>query len=125
MMLPDKRAIITGGAQGLGQALTERLLKEGCRVLVADIQDKQIDSTVQTLQATYGEKIAGMVCDVSVEADVAALVDKAVQNFGGLDIFVANAGILVSGSITEFDVAKWRKVMEVNLVGQMICMKHA
>src|ERR1035437_7867464 len=124
-MLKDKRAVITGGAQGLGEALTARLLKEGCRVLVADIQDKQIDATVKPLRATYGDKIEGVVCDVTVEADVAALVDKAVQNFGGLDIFVANAGILISGAITDFDVAKWRKVMEVNLVGQMICMKYA
>ena len=125
MMLKDKRAVITGGAQGLGEALTARLLNEGCRVLVSDIQDKQINATVKTLRATFGDKIEGMACDVTVESDVAALVDKAVQRFGGLDVFVANAGILVSGSIVEFDVAKWRKVMEVNLVGQMICMKYA
>ena len=92
---------------------------------MADIQDKQIDATVKALRATYGDKIEGVVCDVTMEADVAALLDKAAQRFGGLDIFVANAGILVSGAITEFDVAKWRKVIEVNLVGQMICMKYA
>ncbi len=124
-MLKDKRAIITGGAQGLGEALTTRLLNEGCRVLVADIQAKQIETVVKTLQAKFGDRIEGMVCDVTVESDVAAVVDKAVQRFGGLDIFVANAGILMSGAITEFDVAKWRKVMEVNMVGQMICMKYA
>ena len=59
-MLKDKRAVITGGAQGLGEALTARLLKEGCRVLVADIQDKQIDATVKTLRATFGDRIEGM-----------------------------------------------------------------
>lgn len=125
MMLKDKRAVITGGAQGLGEALTARLLQEGCRVLVADIQAQPIAATVQAFRAKFGDQIEGMVCDVTVENDVAGLVEKAVQRFGGLDIFVANAGILLSGAITEFDVAKWRKVMEVNLVGQMICMKHA
>lgn len=124
-MLKDKRTVITGGAQGLGEALTARLLKEGCRVLVADIQDKQIDATVQAFRAKFGDKVEGMKCDVTVESDVAALVEKAEQRFGGVDVFVANAGILVSGAITEFDVAKWRKVLEVNLVGQMICMKYA
>ena len=124
-MLKDKRAVITGGAQGLGEALTARLLKEGCRVLVADIQDKLIDVTVGKLRKSFGDKVEGLPCDVTVESDVTALVDKAVQSFGGVDVFVANAGILVSGSIVEFDVAKWRKVMEVNLVGQMICMKCA
>ena len=125
MMLKDKRAVITGGAQGLGAALAARLLKEGCSVLVADIQDKQIVATVDKLRESFGDKINGMKCDVTVESDIAALGDKAIQSFGGVDVFVANACILVSGSITEFDVAKWRKVMEVNLVGQMICMKHA
>jgi len=124
-MLKDKRAVITGGAQGLGEALTARLLKEGCSVLVADIQDKQIAATVGKLKKAFGDKVEGLKCDVTVESDVAALVDKAIQSLGGVDVFVANAGILISGSITEFEVAQWRKVMEVNLVGQMICMKHA
>jgi len=58
---------------------------------------------------------------VSVEALVAA----AVNHWGGVDIFVANAAVLMSSALTEFDVARWRQVMEVNLVGQMICMKYA
>jgi len=117
--------VITGGAQGLGEALTTRLLKEGCRVLVADIQEQQIAATVGKLRASFGDKVEGVPCDVTVESDVAALVEKAGPALRGRGYFVANAGILVSGAITEFDVAKWRKVMEVNLVGQMICMKYA
>ncbi|MBI2441801.1 MAG: sorbitol-6-phosphate dehydrogenase [Lentisphaerae bacterium] len=125
MLLKDKRAVITGGAQGLGHALAARLLKEGCRVLLADIQELEIAATVRELRAAFGENVAGRRCDVTVEADVKALVDQAVERLGGLDIFVANAGILISGPVTEFDVSQWRKVMEVNLVGQMICMKYA
>ncbi|MBI2438326.1 MAG: sorbitol-6-phosphate dehydrogenase [Lentisphaerae bacterium] len=125
MLLKEKKAVITGGAQGLGQALAERLLKEGCAILLADIQEQPIAATVKELRASFGQKVEGSVCDVTVEADVAALVDKAVQRLGGLDIFVANAGILISGPVTEFDVAQWRKVVEVNLIGQMICMKYA
>lgn len=125
MLLKDKKAVITGGAQGLGQALAQRLLQEGCQVLLADIQEPLIVKTVKELQTTFGDKVAGKVCDVTAEADVAALVGKAVERWGALDIFVANAGILISGALTEFDVAQWRKVIEVDLVGQMICMKHA
>lgn len=125
MLLKDKKAVITGGAQGLGQALAERLLQEGCQVLLADIQEQLIAKTVKELRTTFGDKVAGKVCDVTVEADVVSLVDRAIRGWGALDIFVANAGILISGALTEFDVEEWRKVIEVDLVGQMICMKHA
>ncbi len=124
-MLPNKRAIVTGAAQGLGEMIAARLLQEGCRVLVADIQEPQVSATAAMLKKTTGGEAIGITCDVTVEAQVEALVAKTVSQWGGLDIFVANAAILMSSALTEFDVARWRQVMEVNLVGQMICMKHA
>jgi sorbitol-6-phosphate 2-dehydrogenase len=126
MSLQDKRAVVTGAAQGLGLAIAERLLKEGCRVVLADLQEAATQASAQTLARSYGEdRVLGLRCDVTSEPDVASLVEQAVTRMGGLDIFVANAGILISGAITEFDVNKWRKVLEVNMVGQMICMKHS
>lgn len=126
MNLKDRRAVITGSAQGLGQAIAQRLLEEGGRVLVADLQEAQLVSTRDQLRTSFGEaRVAHSVCDVTKEDDVRRTVDAAVQAFGGIDIFVANAGILIAGPIAEFDVARWRKVIDVNMVGQMICMKHA
>ena len=124
-MLKDKRAIVTGAAQGLGEAISARLLREGCRVIIADLQEKQLDEAAARLRKEFGESVLTMRCDVTNEPDVEALVKLADAKWGGLDVFVANAGILISGAVTEFDVARWRKVMEVNLVGQMLCMKHA
>ncbi len=125
MLLNDKRAVVTGAAQGLGKALVERLLTEGCRVLAGDLQETQLAETAADLGTRFPGRLITARCDVTQEADVKALVDRAVSTFGGIDVFVANAGILISGPLTDFDVAKWRKVIEVNLVGQMLCMKHA
>jgi sorbitol-6-phosphate 2-dehydrogenase len=69
-------------------------------------------------------RVRGTTCDVTSEPQVEALVAATVRELGGLDVFVANAGVLLSGPLTEFDVGRWRKVIEVNLVGIMICMKH-
>ncbi len=125
MVLADKRAVITGGAQGLGRALAERLVRAGCRVLIADIQEDLIASAVREIEAASPGRVAGQRCDVTVEDQVAALVQGAQTRFGGLDLFVANAAILISGPLVEFDATRWRRVIEVNLVGQMLCMKHA
>lgn len=125
-ILSGRRAIVTGAAQGLGAAIADRLLAEGCRLLAADLQEETLAGTAEHLRAKHGQdRVLNIRCDVTGEPDVAAMVALAEKNWGGLDIFVANAGILISGPIAEFDVAKWRKVIEVNLVGVMICMKHA
>ncbi len=118
--LKDKRAIVTGAGQGLGEAIGKRLFDEGCSVIFADV--KMHEEAAGSLKS---DRALAMKCDVTSEADVSALVDGAEKAWGGLDIFVGNAGILLSGPIIEFDAAAWRKVIDVNLVGQMLCMKHA
>ena len=126
MDLKNKKAVVSGAAQGLGFALAERLLKEGCRVVMGDIQEDSLKRSRDELAGRFGQDaVQWAKCDVTREEDVAALTAMAEKELGGLDVFVANAGILISGAVTEFDVARWRKVMEVNLVGQMVCMKHA
>lgn len=126
MMLKDKHAVVTGAAQGLGRAICERLLREGCDVVLADIQAGPLAEAVAALTAAVpGRRVLSAPCDVTNEEHVRAAVELAVRELGGLDVFVANAGILISGPLESFDVARWRKVIEVNLVGQMICMKHA
>ncbi len=124
--LTGRAVAVTGGAQGLGRALVERFLDEGCRVVAGDLQEAQLRTLSDELSARYGgDRIAAVRCDVTCESEVETLVATCLRQFGALDAFIANAGILISGPLVEFDAAKWRKVMEVNLVGQMLCMKHA
>lgn len=123
--LQGKVALVTGGAQGLGAALCERLAREGCGVVVVDLNAEGAQKLAAELAPKYGVKCLGVGCDITNEADVAAAFAQVKDTLGRLDICVSNAGILISGEITEFDVAKWRKVVDVNLVGYMVIAKYA
>jgi sorbitol-6-phosphate 2-dehydrogenase len=123
-VLPDRIALVTGGAQGLGQAICQRLAKEGCHVIVADLNEEKAIQTAESVTALTNRRSIAVKVDVSEEAQVEAMVNRCVQKFGRLDILVANAGILLAEEITEFP-AKWRAVMNVNLFGYFLCAKHA
>ncbi|HQE91449.1 MAG TPA: sorbitol-6-phosphate dehydrogenase [Anaerolineae bacterium] len=123
--LRDKIAIVTGGAQGLGAALCERLAREGAHVVVADLNREGAEATAAAIAAQTGQRTLAVQVDVTNEAQVAALVARAVAEFGRLDILVSNAGILISGPADEFDAGKWQAVINVNLVGYFLCAKHA
>lgn len=123
--LAGKYALVTGGAQGLGAALCERLADEGASVAVVDLNGEGAAEVAERLAKGYGVKAIGVGCDITDEGSVAAAFDRIKNEFGRLDICVSNAGILISGDITEFEVSKWRKVIEVNLIGYMIIAKYA
>ena len=129
--LQDRPPIGTGGGQGLGRAICERLAAEGCEVVVADLNEQTATETAESLNAYYRDsdqsnrRALAMRVDVTQENHVAALVDRTVQEFGRLDIFVSNAGILIAGEIESFPADKWQAVINVNLVGYFLCAKHA
>lgn len=123
--LPDKVAIVTGGAQGLGRAICERLANEGCAVVIADVNEKGVVEAAAAVAEATGAKTLGLKVDVTKEAEVEALFATTEQQFGRVDVVVSNAAILIAGSITEFDAEKWRAVMTVNLFGYFLVTKHA
>jgi sorbitol-6-phosphate 2-dehydrogenase len=123
--LQDKSAIVTGGAQGLGQAISHRLAREGCRVLIADVNEKGVTESAAAIAKETGRNVLGVKVDVTQEADVKMLFDRAAREFGRVDIVVANAGILIAEPIADADAEKWRAVMNVNLFGYFLVTKHA
>src|SRR4051794_30958594 len=123
--LLDQVAIVTGAAQGLGAAIVARLAEEGAHVVVADLNLSGAQQVATIVAQATGRRTLALAVDVTAEDQVAALVDQTVASFGRLDIMVANAGIVLSGPIEEFDVAHWRKVVDVNLTGYFLCAKHA
>lgn len=123
--IKGRTAIVTGGGQGLGEAICLWLAQEGCNVVVADINPSSIQNTVQRIKTEHDALAVGIVTDITQEEQVAKMVDHAVAEFGSLDIIVSNAGILIAKAIDDFPAAEWLKVIEVNLFGYFLCAKHA
>jgi sorbitol-6-phosphate 2-dehydrogenase len=123
--LKGKKALVTGGAQGLGAAIVECLAAEGCDVVVWDVNAKAARATARAVAQKSGRRVKADQVDITDAEAVRAAMDKAAGILGGLDIMVCNAGILVSGDSVDFDIAKWRKVIDVNLVGYFICAREA
>jgi sorbitol-6-phosphate 2-dehydrogenase len=125
MILQGKTAIVTGGAQGLGQAISQRLAQEGCNVVIADVNETGVNATATSIGKETGRRVLGVKVDVTQEVDVSALFERAVKEFGRVDIVVANAAILIAEPIADADAEKWRAVMNVNLFGYFLTTKYA
>jgi sorbitol-6-phosphate 2-dehydrogenase len=125
MRLEGKIALVTGAAQGLGEALAERLAKEGCSVALADINGERVRATAERIAKETGRETLAVTMDVSDESSVAAGFCHVEDQFSKLDILVANAGILKAHRVIDFPVEEWRSVIEVNLVGYFLCAREA
>src|ERR1700720_3894485 len=123
--LRDKIAVVTGGAQGLGQAISRRLADEGCKVVIADVNEAGATTAADAIAQETGQRAIGMKVDVTQEAEVSALFDLAVREFSRVDVVIANAAILIAEPIVDADAEKWRAVMNVNLFGYFLTTKHA
>jgi sorbitol-6-phosphate 2-dehydrogenase len=124
-LLQDRIALVTGGGQGLGQAICARLAAEGAHVAVADLNEQTAIDTAAAIVANTDRQSLAIKVDVTDEAQVKAMVKQVVDKFGRLDILVSNAGVLLAEEITEFPAEKWRLVMNVNLFGYFLAAKHA
>jgi sorbitol-6-phosphate 2-dehydrogenase len=124
-MLEDQIAIVTGGAQGLGEAICHRLANEGAHVVVADINGAKAEQVAAAIRDQTGRGAIAVAVDVTDENQVEAMVAKTVKRFGKLDILVSNAAILIAQPVDEFPADQWQAVINVNLVGYFLCAKHA
>ena len=118
--LTGRRALVTGGAQGLCEGMAAALAAAGARVMIADLQE----SGAQTAKS-LGEGHGFVRLDVSDDASWEAAVADAVGQLGGLDILVNNAGIEITSLLVDIDAAQARKMLEVNLLGTTLGIKHA
>ena len=119
--LKDKVAIITGGAGGIGRVVAEFFLKEGADVLIFDNNKADLENTIREINS---KKLSHFVGDVTILEDNLKAVDIAKEKFGGLDIFVANAG--TEGevkNIEDYDIEKFDQVMSVNVKGPFLGLK--
>ncbi len=124
--LDGRAAIVTGAAQGLGEAIARRLAAEGCAgVTIADLNSEKARAVADAIMDEFGCKALAVQVDITDEPQVRAMVDATREAFGSVDILVANAGILIANDITEFPPEKWRAVLNVNLFGYFLCAQAA
>ena len=120
--LEGKVAVITGAASGLGEAIAKRFVEEGAQIVIGDIQKDEGES----LANSFGDRAIFQLCDVTVEDDIAFLVDRAVEKFGSLDVMVNNAGIVgARGPIAQTPAEEFSTTIDVLLIGTFYGMKHA
>ena len=123
--LAGRRAVVTGAAQGLGKGIARRLAEAGASILVADVKGELATAAAEDLARAYGVRAIAARMDVSDEASVAAAVDLAVRELGGIDIWVNNAGLFPSIPLTEMSQEVWDQVMAVNLRGAFLGSREA
>ena len=124
--LAGRTAIVTGGAKGIGRHYSEALAAEGAEVMIADIADGS--ALAEEIAGKHGRNATtSMVCDVSDESQVKALVARTMERFGKIDILVNNAALyapLQEQEFTDIEVAVWDRVMSVNIRGPFLMAKH-
>ena len=124
--LAGKIAIVTGSAQGIGAGIAEHMLEEGAYVVIADLNGELAAENAQKYNQIYGEYSALAVrVDVGDESSVAAIIDSTVLYYGGLDVFVSNAGVLKAGGLDELTLAQFEFVTKINYTAYFICVKYA
>lgn len=115
--LRGRRAVITGGARGLGRAIAARLAEAGADVLLADIDTDLAGETAGELARAHGTRVCATHLDVTDPASVDAAAEFAVQELGGFDIWINNAGVFPAFSVLEATDEQWRQVQAVNIDG--------
>jgi 3-oxoacyl-(acyl-carrier-protein) reductase len=129
MELESRVAVVTGSARGIGKAIAQRLFDAGATVVVADLNQDDVDNACREIsarsEAEAGERIAGFACDVADPDSVWGLFKSVKNRFERLDILVNNAGITRDSLFSKMTFEQWKKVIDVNLTGTFLCCHHA
>jgi NAD(P)-dependent dehydrogenase (short-subunit alcohol dehydrogenase family) len=124
MRLQDKVGIVTGGANGIGEAYSRGIAAEGAPVVIADLDEKRGSKLAEEIQRSGGKALF-VKTDVSKKRDAENVVEKTVERFGSVDILVNNAGILYTAPFEETTEEMWDKLLAVNVKGVFFCSQAA
>jgi 3-oxoacyl-[acyl-carrier protein] reductase len=122
MRLQGKVAVITGGAQGLGRAITQAMAREGAKVVVADLQAGKAESVAEEARALGAEALA-LEVNVASEPSVQRLADETFKRFGRIDILVNDAGVYLKGPVVSKTEEDWDRTLDINLGGNFLCAR--
>ncbi|MFH5801282.1 SDR family NAD(P)-dependent oxidoreductase [Haladaptatus sp. CMAA 1911] len=123
--LDERVAIVTGGNRGIGRAIATALAEAGANVVVASRDQAQAETAAGEIETKTGAEALGVECDITDEGAVTAMVEATVERFGGVDVLVNNAGIVVHEAIESMTLTEWNDVIETNLTGTFLCSRAA
>lgn len=123
--LRGRRAVVTGAARGLGEAIARRLAEADATVLAADLDRAAAERTAAKLSAASPARVHAAHVDVAQSESIAQLADAAIERLGGIDIWINNAGIFPSKPLLETTDEEWDRVLDINLRGVFIGCREA
>ncbi|MFD5793664.1 SDR family oxidoreductase [Streptomyces diastatochromogenes] len=124
-LLKGQKALVTGANSGIGRATAVALGRAGADVVVNYVAGREEADKVVEEITSLGVRAAAYEADVSNEDQVVAMTNRMVEEFGTIDILVANAGLQRDAAFTDMTLAQWQKVLDVNLTGQFLCAREA
>jgi NAD(P)-dependent dehydrogenase (short-subunit alcohol dehydrogenase family) len=114
MDLAGKSVLVTGAAHGIGRATAMAFSRKGAQVAVADIDGEAAEKTVSELEFAGGRAVA-ITADVSAETEFNSMIDRTIEELGGLDVLVSNAGVSVAGPVETVPLEDWRWIVDINM----------
>ena len=124
MKLRDKKALVTGGGVGIGEAIALAFANEGADVAIASRNSSNLESVARSVDS-MGRKSLAITTDISSEYQVKAMVEKTLAEFGRIDVLVNNSGIPgLFRDVADMDLEDWNQVLAVNLTGTMLCCRE-
>lgn len=121
--LRGKSAIVTGGSKGLGLAMAAGLASAGADVMLVSRTASEAEAGAEQIAKDFGTKAIGMATDVADPQSVDAMVQRAMESFGKVDILINNAGVNIRGPIDELSYEQFRQVQQINVDGLWLCCK--
>lgn len=124
LSLFPRRAVVTGGARGIGRAVAARLAEAGADVAIADLRLDEAKAVAAALAKRHNRHVVALEADVTKADAVARLADQAEAALGGVEIWVNNAGIYPSCALLDIPVEEWDRVMDLNVRGVFLCTQE-
>ena len=124
MRFQNKVAIVTGGASGIGLAISKRLASEGARLVVADVNEDDLQKAGPVLKAAGAPEVWMSVCNVAIETAVEATVRGTLKRFGRIDVIVNNAGLMEFKALQELTGEDWLRILTIDLLGTFYFIKQ-
>ncbi|MBT3272532.1 MAG: 3-oxoacyl-ACP reductase FabG [Spirochaetales bacterium] len=123
MKLEGRIAVVTGGASGIGKAIAHAFAKEGAKIVIADLDEESAEKTVDEVKS-FGSEAIAVKADVGFSKDVANVVNKTIEVYGGINILVNNAGIILQAPVVDTREEDWDKILRNNLKSCFLCCRE-